>query len=92
MQYVQFLPDGGGINVVSPQSISLTVGDTSISLSSSGITMAGAVDANGASISSGGEISDALGVTLGTHDHTPGLYVAPTGGGPITGVSGPPVP
>jgi hypothetical protein len=68
-QYVQFLPEGSGINIKSPGSINL----------------------NGATISASGEITDAAGKVLGTHDHLPGTYVAPSGGGPVTGNSGAPV-
>ncbi len=67
-QYVQFLPNGGGVNIKS----------------------AGPVNINGAVISAAGEITDASGIVLGTHQHTPGTYVAPSGGGPITGDSGSP--
>jgi hypothetical protein len=76
-QYVQFLAEAGGINVVSPGEIKLT--GSSINL-------------NGATVSGAGEIQDALGVVLGTHDHTPGTYVAPSGGGPVVGNSGEPIP
>jgi hypothetical protein len=75
-QYVQFLPASGGINVKSPGEITLT--GSSINL-------------NGATISGSGEVTDAAGKVLGTHDHLPGTYVAPSGGGPITGNSGAPV-
>ncbi|MGC8517902.1 MAG: hypothetical protein ACP5P4_05155 [Steroidobacteraceae bacterium] len=68
-QYVQYLPNGGGVNIKST----------------------GPVNINGAVISAAGEITDANGIVLGTHDHTPGTYVAPSGGGPITGNSGAPV-
>lgn len=50
----------------------------------------GPVNINGAIISAAGEITDANGVTLGTHEHLPGTYTAPSGGGPITGDSGVP--
>lgn len=75
-QYVQFVPEGGGINIVSPGEIKLT--GSSISL-------------NGATISGAGEVTDAAGKVLGTHDHSAGTYVAPSGGGPVTGNSGAPV-
>lgn len=75
-QYVQFLPENGGINVKSPGEIKLT--GSSINL-------------NGATISGAGEVTDAAGKVLGTHDHLPGTYVAPSGGGPVTGNSGAPV-
>jgi hypothetical protein len=76
-QYVQFLPAAGGIRIVSPGVI--TFDGSSINL-------------NGATVNGAGEIQDALGVVLGTHDHTPGTYVAPSGGGPVVGLSGEPVP
>lgn len=75
-QYVQFVSEGGGINIVSPGEIKLT--GSSISL-------------NGATISGAGEVTDAAGKVLGTHDHSAGTYVAPSGGGPVTGNSGAPV-
>ncbi len=65
-QYVAFAADG--IHVVSPQAVSLTA--PSITLSgSSGITLSGPVNANGARISTAGEVTDALGKVLGTHVH-----------------------
>lgn len=67
-QYVQFVTEGGGINIKSP----------------------GTVNINGATISPSGEITDGAGVILGTHDHLPGTYTAPSGGGPVTGNSGAP--
>lgn len=55
------------------------------------IKSTGNVNINGAIISAAGEITDAAGKVLGTHDHLPGTYTAPSGGGPVTGTSGAPV-
>lgn len=66
-QYIEFVPNGGGINVVSP----------------------GPVTINGATISAAGEVTDAAGVVLGTHEHEAGTYTA--GGNAVTGESGEPV-
>lgn len=56
------------------------------------ITAPGGITLNGATISAAGEITDKAGVALGTHEHLPGTYVAPSGGGPVTGESGEPQP
>lgn len=80
-QYVQFLPNAGGIKIISPQTVTIQ---------GSQINLTGPVNANGATISSGGEITDAAGVALGIHEHSAGTYVAPSGGGPVTGDSGAP--
>jgi hypothetical protein len=53
------------------------------------IKTVGNVNINGAIITPAGEIIDAAGKVLGTHDHQPGTYVA--GSTPVTGNSGPPV-
>lgn len=65
-QYIEFLPAGAGITIVSP----------------------GPVTINGAQISASGEISDAAGVVLGTHEHVAGTYTA--GSTAVTGTSGVP--
>jgi hypothetical protein len=62
-----------------------------ITIQGSQINITGPVNANGATISNSGEVTDAAGKVLGTHEHLPGTYVAPSGGGPITGDSGAPV-
>lgn len=80
-QYVQFLPNAGGINVVTPQTLSFK---------GSQIYLDGPINANGATISASGEITDAAGVVLGTHDHESGTLTAPSGGGPVTGNTGQP--
>lgn len=81
-QYVQFLPNAGGIKIVSPETVTIQ---------GSQINITGPVNANGATISNAGEITDAAGKVLGTHEHGPGTYVAPSGGGAVTGDSGAPV-
>jgi hypothetical protein len=58
--YVQFL-ENGAINVVSTVSISLQAPE---------INITGTVNANGARISEAGEVTDALGIVLGTHEHS----------------------
>lgn len=72
--YVWVKPSSGGIEIV-------TAGTLTIQASQVNIT--GAVNANGATISSGGEVTDAAGKVLGTHIHS-GVQ---TGGGD----TGPPV-
>jgi hypothetical protein len=49
----------------------------------------GNVNINGAIITPAGEVIDAAGKVLGTHEHGPGTYVA--GSTPVTNDSGPPV-
>lgn len=71
-QYIAF--SSTGIAVVSP---------TKIRLQAPEIDLTGLVNANGATISEAGEITDAAGVVLGTHPHS---AVQPGGG-----ESGPPV-
>lgn len=68
-QYVEFAADG--LHLVSPQAITLQAPN---------ITLTGTVNANGATISTAGEVTDALGKVLGTHTH-PGV----TSGGSNTG-------
>lgn len=68
-QYVEFAADG--LHLVSPQAITLQAPN---------ITFAGTVNANGATISTAGEITDAAGKVLGTHEHT-----GVTSGGSNTG-------
>lgn len=72
--YVMFAP-GGAISMVSTQSVSIEAPQ---------INLTGAVNANGAQISTAGEVTDALGIVLGTHAHS-GVQ----SGGSDTG---PPVP
>lgn len=74
--YVQWLDDGT-IKLVSPVAIDIQAPAVNI-------TTSGDVNINGAIISTDGEVTDALGVVLGTHLHS-GVT---TGGGN----SGPPVP
>ena len=88
--YVQIDTDGT-VNILSTQAINLKVGSTSLAMDSSGFTLDGPIDANGAEISGSGEITDAAGKVLGTHEHGPGSYTAPSGGGLISGDSGAPV-
>lgn len=80
--YVWVKPAGAGIDIVSQGKITIR---------GSQINMTGPVNANGATISNAGEVTDAAGKVLGTHDHSAGTYVAPSGGGPVTGNSGAPV-
>lgn len=54
------------------------------------ISASGGVNINGATISAAGEITDANGFALGTHEHAAGTYTAPSGGGLVTGKSGEP--
>ena len=86
--YVQIDTDGT-VNIVSTQAINLTVGSTTFQMDSSGFTLDGAVDANGAEISAAGEVTDAAGKVLGTHEHVAGTYNI--SGTPVTGDSGAPV-
>jgi hypothetical protein len=79
-QYV--LQNDNGITVLSPGTITIQGAQ---------INLKGPINANGAEISEAGEVTDAAGKVLGTHDHLPGTYVAPSGGGPVTGNSGAPV-
>lgn len=74
-QSIAFSPTG--ITITTPQKVT--------------INATGGVNINGAQISGAGEVTDAAGKVLGTHEHLPGAYVAPSGGGPITGDSGAPV-
>lgn len=53
----------------------------------------GDFNVNGATIDASGEITNAAGIVLGTHDHTPGTFLGdgnPVSPGPVTGISGPP--
>lgn len=77
--YVEIAPNGA-INIVSTQPISLQAPQ---------INITGPVNANGAIISNAGEVTDALGKVLGTHDHLPGTYNI--SGTAVTGNSGAPV-
>lgn len=79
--YVWVKPASAGIAMVS-------LGP--IDIQGSQVNITGPINANGAQISGAGEIQDAAGVVLGTHEHGPGTYVAPGGGGAITGDSGEP--
>lgn len=74
--YVWIKPESAGIDIVSAGPIKLT--GSSINL-------------NGATISGAGEVTDATGKVLGTHDHSAGTLVAPSGGGAVTGNTGSPV-
>jgi len=80
--YVWVKPDGAGISIVS---------QGTVTIQGSQINLTGPIDANGATISNAGEVMDASGKVLGTHDHLPGTLVAPGGGGPVTGNTGAPV-
>lgn len=80
--YVWVKPSSGGIAIVSTGTITIQ---------GSQINITGPVNANGATISNSGEVTDAAGKVLGTHDHSAGTYVAPGGGGAVTGNSGAPV-
>lgn len=80
--YVWIKPESAGIAIV-------TAG--TLSIQAAHINITGPVNANGAVISNSGEVTDAAGKVLGTHEHGPGTYVAPSGGGPVTGDSGAPV-
>lgn len=71
-QYI--LANANGITLLTPNTLTLQGAQ---------INMTGPINANGAVISSAGEITDALGVVLGTHTHT---------GGTISGDTGPPIP
>ena len=71
-QYI--LANAEGITLLSPNTITIQGAQ---------INMTGPINANGATVSNAGEITDALGVVLGTHIHT---------GGTISGDTGPPVP
>jgi len=80
--YVWIKSASAGIDVVSAGPVKIQ---------GSQVNITGPVNANGATISGAGEVTDAAGKVLGTHDHLPGTYVAPSGGGPVTGNSGAPV-
>lgn len=54
------------------------------------ITASGGVNINGAQVSANGEVQDAAGIVLGTHEHTAGTLQAPSGGGQVTGDTGAP--
>jgi hypothetical protein len=73
--------NANGITVLTPNTLTLQ---------GQQINIIGPVNANGATISEAGEITDALGVVVGTHEHVPGTYVV--GSSPVTGISGEPVP
>lgn len=75
------LMNSDGITMLSPNTITIQ---------GQQINITGPVNANGATISDSGEIKDADGITLGTHEHSAGTYVAPSGGGAVTGDSGEP--
>jgi hypothetical protein len=74
------LINSDGITLLSPNTVTIQEAQ---------INLVGPVNANGATISNEGEVTDANGVVLGTHDHEPGTYVA--GDTPVTGISGEPV-
>jgi hypothetical protein len=80
--YVWIKPESAGIAIVSAGPITIQ---------GSQINMTGTVNANGAQITNSGEVKDAAGKVLGTHDHLPGTLIAPSGGGPVTGNTGAPV-
>lgn len=80
--YVWIKPESAGIAIVSAGPITIQGPQ---------INLTGPINANGATISNSGEVTDAAGKVLGTHDHSAGTYVAPSGGGPVTGISGTPV-
>lgn len=77
-QYI--LANSSGITLLSPHTVTIQGNQ---------INLVGPVNANGATISNAGEVTDALGKVLGTHEHQPGTYV--NSGGPVTGNSGAPV-
>ncbi len=66
-QWVRF--SASGVEVVSPQQITLTAPTIAIN-GSTAVNIAGPVNANGATISTAGEVTDAAGKVLGTHVHT----------------------
>ncbi len=72
-QFVEFTDSG--INITTPHQLV--------------ISASGGVNINGAQISGSGEVTDAAGKVLGTHDHSSGTYVA--GSTAVTGNSGAPV-
>lgn len=78
--YVWVKPPGQGISIVSTGTVKIQ---------GSQVDITGPVNANGATISNSGEITDAAGKVLGTHEHGPGTYVAGTNA--VTGDSGAPV-
>jgi hypothetical protein len=78
-QYI--LANSSGITLLSPQTITIQ---------GQQINLVGPVNANGATISDAGEVTDASGIVLGTHDHGPGTYA--NSGGAVGGVSGQPIP
>lgn len=79
-QYVQISP--AGITLSSQQQITLTAPTITID-GSNAVNISGLVDANGAQISTSGEVTDGLGIVLGTHKHS-GVTTG-------SGTSGPPV-
>jgi len=78
-QYI--LMNSSGITMLSPNTVTIQGGQ---------INIKGPVNANGATISDAGEVTDASGIVLGTHDHEPGTYAA--GSTAVTGISGTPAP
>jgi hypothetical protein len=78
-QYI--LANGDGIKILSPNTVTIQGAQ---------INLVGPINANGATIDEDGEITDALGVVVGTHDHEPGTYEVD--GDAVTGLSGPPAP
>ncbi len=77
-QYI--LANASGITMLSPNTVTIQ---------GSQINIVGPVNANGATISNAGEVTDAAGKVLGTHEHNPGTYT--NSGGAVTGTSGTPV-
>lgn len=75
---------GHGSVKLTSTSIVLTFGSGSITMNSSGITLT--FGSKSVVISSSGVSIE--GREFLTHDHSPGTYVAPSGGGPVTGNSG----
>lgn len=77
-QYI--LANADGITMLSPGTVKIQGAQ---------INLVGPINANGAVISNAGEVTDAAGKVLGTHEHEPGTYT--NSGGAVTGVSGTPV-
>jgi hypothetical protein len=78
-QYI--LVNANGISIVSPGTIALQGAQ---------INLTGPINANGATISDAGEITNAAGIVVGTHQHEGGTMEAD--GYPVTGTSTAPIP
>lgn len=71
-----------GVEIVDPQQITLTAPTIALN-GSTAINLTGPVNANGAQISTAGEVTDAKGVVLGTHVHS-GVTTGSGDSGPPT--------